>query len=224
MPSGPLLATPFAPAPKRSRRKGSVAGAGVLKNAPGTGRTGVAAISWELGLGAALAWLAVSQSEGSKGRCRGRLLSSTARPLPSSREDVDSCAQRHKLGYRNINGPCPCGRAKTMSGPGHEVEWAGRWWIDGVQDLSSTGGVRPLQLQVLRAVNTISLQGSPTKGEAGPLDGAKIRVETRSWRALVSAPNSWTTLEFVHLVLTDMIPFHVGNKDKVMSFLGHRQC
>lgn len=38
MPKGPRRGPP---APKRSRRSGSAAGAGVLRNAPGTGRTGV---------------------------------------------------------------------------------------------------------------------------------------------------------------------------------------
>lgn len=40
MPKGPRREPP---APKRSRRTGSAAGAGVLRNAPGTGRMGVMA-------------------------------------------------------------------------------------------------------------------------------------------------------------------------------------
>lgn len=46
---------------------------------------------------------------------------STPRPLPSSREDVDSCAQRHELGYCNINGLEPCRRVRMASSPGQEV-------------------------------------------------------------------------------------------------------
>lgn len=59
MPRGPRREPP---APKRSRRSGSAAGAGVLRNAPGTGRMGVVAAMLCNGRARAL-WRAVRHSE-----------------------------------------------------------------------------------------------------------------------------------------------------------------